>query len=243
MHPKSVSEKGVDLVKEFEGLHEVKEDGQVYPYKCSAGVLTCGYGATREVYKDTVWSQEYCEQRLMIDLNEHAEAVHHYVTVPLTQNQYDALTSFIFNLGAGAFKSSTLLKKLNQSLYDEVPEQFMRWNKARVNGKLTALAGLTRRRAAEAAMFSADAELTTEKGAPTMVQKPEVTATKSLRKSKTMAGAGIAGAATAMNEVAAQIQGLVSYAPMLKTLFLACAIGGIGLAAYARFKDNRAGIH
>jgi len=243
MHPKSVSEKGVDLVKEFEGLHEVKEDGLVYAYRCSASVLTCGYGATREVYEDTAWTQEYCEQRLMIDLNEHAEAVHHYVTVPLTQNQYDALTSFIFNLGAGAFKSSTLLKKLNKSLYDEVPEQFMRWNKARVKGKLTPLAGLTRRRAAEAALFSADAEMTTEEGAPVMVQKPEVTATKSLTKSKTMAGAGIAGLATTLNEVSGQIQGLVSYAPMLKTIFLVCALGGISLAAYARFKDNREGIH
>jgi len=243
MHPKSISQTGVDLVKEFEGLHEVREDGMVYPYKCSAGVLTCGYGATREVYEDTVWTQEYCEQRLMIDLNEHAGAVHHYVTVPLTQNQYDALTSFIFNLGAGAFKSSTLLKKLNKSLYDEVPEQFMRWNKARVKGKLTPLAGLTRRRAAEAALFSADAEMTTEEGAPVMVQKPEVTATKSLTKSKTMAGAGIAGLATTLNEVSGQIQGLVSYAPMLKTIFLVCALGGISLAAYARFKDNREGIH
>lgn len=243
MHPKSISQTGVDLVKEFEGLHEVREDGMVYPYKCSAGVLTLGYGATRNVFEDTVWTQEYCEQRLMIDLNEHAEAIHHYVTVPLTQNQYDALTSFIFNLGAGAFKSSTLLKKLNKSMYDEVPEQFMRWNKARVKGKLTPLAGLTRRRAAEAALFSADAELTTEEGAPAMVQKPEATATKSLTKSKTMAGAGIAGLATTLNEVSGQIQGLVSYAPMLKTIFLVCAIGGISLAAYARFKDNREGIH
>jgi lysozyme len=243
MHPKKISQTGVDLVKEFEGLHEVRKDGMVYAYKCSAGVMTCGYGATRKVFGDTVWTQDYAEKRLMSDLNEHAEAIKSYVTVPLTQNQYDALTSFIFNLGAGAFKSSTLLKKLNKSLYHEVPEQFMRWNKARVKGTLTPLAGLTRRRAAEAALFSADAEMTTKDGAPTMVQKPVATAPKSLAKSKTMAGAGIAGAATAMNEVAGQIQGLVSYAPMLKTVFLLCAIGGIALAAYARFKDSKDGIH
>ena len=243
MHPKSISQTGVDLVKEFEGLHEVREDGMVYPYKCSADVLTCGFGSTKGVSEDTVWTQDYAEERLMVDLNEHSEAIHHYVTVPLTPNQYDALTSFIFNLGAGAFKSSTLLKKLNKSLYHEVPEQFMRWNKARVKGTLTPLAGLTRRRAAEAALFSADAEMTTEDGAPTMVQKPVATATKSLAKSKTMAGAGIAGLATTLNEVSGQIQGLVSYAPMLKTIFLVCAIGGISLAAYSRFRDNREGIH
>jgi len=58
-----------------------------------------------------------------------------------------------------------------------------------------------------------------------------------------MAGAGVAGMATGLNEIAGQIQGLVSYAPMLKTIFLICAVGGIALAAYARFKDNKEGIH
>jgi lysozyme len=243
MHPKSISARGVELVKEFEGLHDLKEDGMVYPYKCSAGVLTQGWGATRDIEEGKGWSIDYCEERLTHDINEHAEAIKHCVKVPLTQNQYDALASFIFNLGASAFKSSTALKKLNKHLYDEVPEQLMRWNKARVNGKLIPLAGLTRRRAAEAALFSADAKIITPDGTPTMVQAPVATATKSLAKSKTMAGAGIAGAATAMNEVAGQIQGLVSYAPMLKTVFLICAIGGIALAAYARFKDSKEGVH
>ena len=214
MHPNSISNKGVDLVKEFEGLHELKEDGMVYPYKCSAGVLTQGFGSTRGIKADQGWTTEYCEERLTKDLNEHAEAIKHYVTVPLTQNQYDALVSFIFNLGATAFRNSSLLKILNQNKYHEVPAQLMRWDKARVNGKLIPLAGLTRRRVP-----------------------------KSLTKSKTMAGAGIAGMATALNEVSGQIQGLVSYAPMLKTVFLICAVGGIALAAYARFKDSKEGIH
>ena len=243
MHPKKISKAGIKLVKEFEGLHRLKDDNLVHSYKCPAGVWSVGYGSTKDVYSDTKWTREYCEERLMDDLNEHAKAITKYVTVPLTQGQYDALTSFIFNLGENAFKNSTLLTKLNKSLYHEVPEQFMRWNKARVKGTLTPLAGLTRRRAAEAALFSADAEMTTEDGAPTMVQKPVATATKSLAKSKTMAGAGIAGLATTLNEVSGQIQGLVSYAPMLKTIFLVCALGGISLAAYARFKDNREGIH
>ena len=124
-------------------------------------------------------------------------------------------------------------------MYHEVPAQLMRWDKARVNGKLVPLAGLTRRRAAEAAMFSADAQLPSEIGGTLMVQAPTTSVPKSLAKSKTMAGAGIAGAATAMNEVAGQMQGLIAYAPMLKTVFLVCAIGGIALAAYARFKDSK----
>ena len=242
MHPKKISKAGIKLVKEFEGLHRLKEDNFVHSYKCPAGVWTNGFGSTKGVGSDTKWTKKYCEERLISDLNEHAKAITKYVKVPLTQGQYDALTSFIFNLGAGAFKSSTLLSKLNKSLYHEVPAQLMRWDKARVKGVLTPLAGLTRRRAAEAALFSSDAQLPSDKNGPVMAQKPTVQAPKSLAKSKTMAGAGIAGAATAMNEVAGQIQGLVSYAPMLKTVFLLCAIGGIALAAYARFKDSKDGL-
>jgi lysozyme len=243
MHPTTVSKDCVELVKKFEGLHKLKEDGMVHAYRCVANRWTCGFGATRGVRSGVTWTKEYCELRLIEDLDEHGKIVKKYVNVPLTQSQYDALTSFVFNLGGGNFRSSTLLKKLNKGLYDEVPEQIMRWNKARVDGKLTPLRGLTRRRTAEAAIFSRDAQLPSDEGGPAMPQKVTAEAPKSLAKSKTMAGAGIAGAATAMNEVAGQMQGLVAYAPMLKTIFLVCAIGGIALAAYARFKDNKEGVH
>lgn len=243
MHPNTVSKDCIELVKKFEGLHKVKDDGMVHAYRCPAGKWTCGFGATRGVRSGVTWTKEYSEMRLIEDLEEHGKIVKKYVNVPLTQSQYDALTSFVFNLGGGAFRSSTLLKKLNKGMYDDCPEQIMRWNKAKVDGKLTPLRGLTRRRSAEAAIFSRDAQLPSDEGGPQMPQKVTAEAPKSLAKSKTMAGAGIAGAATAMNEVAGQIQGLVAYAPMLKTIFLICAIGGIALAAYARFKDNKEGIH
>ena len=243
MHPNTVSQDCIELVKKFEGLHKVKDDGMVHAYRCPAGKWTCGFGGTRGVRSGDTWTKEYSEMRLIEDLEEHGKIVKKSVNVPLTQSQYDALTSFVFNLGGGAFRSSTLLKKLNKGMYDDCPEQIMRWNKAKVDGKLTPLRGLTRRRSAEAAIFSRDAQLPSDEGGPQMPQKVTAEAPKSLAKSKTMAGAGIAGAATAMNEVAGQIQGLVAYAPMLKTIFLICAIGGIALAAYARFKDNKEGIH
>ena len=243
MHPNTVSKDCIELVKKFEGLHKVKADGMVHAYRCPAGKWTCGFGGTRGVRSGVTWTKEYSEMRLIEDLEEHGKIVKKYVNVPLTQSQYDALTSFVFNLGGGAFRGSSLLRLLNQGKYDECPEQIMRWNKAKVDGKLTPLRGLTRRRTAEAAIFSRDAQLPSDEGGPQMPQKVTAEAPKSLAKSKTMAGAGIAGAATAMNEVAGQIQGLVAYAPMLKTIFLICAIGGIALAAYARFKDNKEGIH
>ena len=243
MHPNTVSQDCIELVKKFEGLHKVKDDGMVHAYRCPAGKWTCGYGATRGVRSGVTWTKEYSEMRLIEDLEEHGKIVKKSVNVPLTQSQYDALTSFVFNLGGGAFRKSTLLSKLNKGLYDDCPEQIMRWNKAKVDGKLIPLRGLTRRRTAEAAIFSRDAQLPSDEGGPQMAQKVTAAAPKSLAKSKTMAGAGIAGAATALNEVAGQVQGLVSYAPMLKTVFLLCAIGGIALAAYARFKDNKEGVH
>jgi lysozyme len=243
MHPQSISEEGVGLIKRFEGLHKVGKDGKIRAYRCPAGKWTCGWGSTKGVRSGTTWTEAEAEERLRQDIKEHEAIVKQYVQVPLTQGQYDALVSFVYNLGGGNFRSSTLLKKLNQGLYDEVPEQLMRWNKARVDGKLTALKGLTRRRAAESAIFSADAKFPSDEGGPVSPQKVEAAATKPLSKSKTMAGAGIAGAATALGEITPQIEALVPYSESMKTLFLLCAIGGIALAAYSRFKDHKEGIH
>ena len=243
MHPDTISNDGIDLVKTFEGLHKVQPDGTISAYLCPAGKWTIGYGSCKGVRSGMKITKEEAELRLREDLRTAEADVKRYVTVPLTQGQYDALVSFVFNLGAGNFRSSTLLKKLNQGLYNDVPEQIMRWNKARVGGKLTVLNGLTRRRAAEAAIFSRDAKLPSAEGGPTMPQKVAAAAPKPLAKSKTMAGAGIAGAATALGEITPQIEALVPYSESMKTIFLLCALGGIALAAYARFKDHKDGVH
>lgn len=240
MLPDSVSDTGINLVKKFEGLHKLGEDGKVHAYRCPAGKWTIGYGATRGVRSGVVWTVEEAEKRLAEDLNDHAKAIHRHVHVPLSQNQYDALVSFVFNVGEANFKSSTLLKKLNQGLYDEVPEQLMRWNKARVEGKLTPLRGLTRRRSAEGALFSMDAKLASD-GGDIMPQKVAQEDPKPLTQSKTMAGAGIAGAATVLSEVTPQIEALVPYSDNIKTIFLLVALAGIGLAMYARWKDHSEG--
>jgi lysozyme len=241
MHPQKVSNECVELVKKFEGLHALKNDGMVHAYRCPAGVWTCGYGATKSVRSGVKWTVAEAEQRLTQDLDDHGQAVKKYVNVPLSQGQYDALTSFVFNLGEGAFRGSSLLKKLNQGLYDEVPEQIMRWNKAKVDGKLQPLRGLTRRRSAEAAIFSRDAQMPSDVGGPQMPQKPTAEAPKPLTQSRTMAGAGIAGAATMLGEIAPQIEALVPYSDNMKTIFLLCTVGGIALAAYARWSDHKKG--
>ena len=137
-----ISQEGVNLIKHFEGC-------RLEAYKCPAGVWTIGYGHTKGVKEGEAIEQEAAEAFLIEDLEAFEQAVARLVKVPVTQQQFDALVSWTFNLGAGNLAESTLLRKLNNYQYAEVPEQMMRWVKA--GGQV--LDGLVRRRAAEAALF------------------------------------------------------------------------------------------
>jgi len=138
------SENGIELIKEFEGCRQVA-------YQDSVGVWTIGYGHTKTAYEGRLAIKKTCERLLAEDLVEFEEYVDTLVKVPLTQNQFDALVSWTFNLGPGNLQESTLLKKLNQGLYAEVPTEMRRWNKA--GGEV--LDGLVRRREAEVSLFLA----------------------------------------------------------------------------------------
>jgi lysozyme len=93
---------------------------------------------------------EQADQLLQEDLRLVERAVQRLVQVPLNDNQFSALASFVFNVGSGNLESSTLLRLLNRGWYEQVPAQLLRWNKA--NGEM--LGGLTRRRAAEGRLWS-----------------------------------------------------------------------------------------
>lgn len=135
--------KGIALIKEFESV-------QLHAYKCPAGIWTIGAGHTGpDVSPGMVITEGQADEILAGDLHKFEKAVNSAVKVPLTQNQFDALVAFTFNVGEGNLKSSTLLKLLNEGKYQEVPAQMLRWNKA--GGK--ELAGLTRRRKAEGDLF------------------------------------------------------------------------------------------
>ena len=142
-----ISDKGLELIKHFEGC-------ELEAYKCAAGVWTIGYGHTKDIQEGDKWSQDKADFMLWRELEEEYEKyVHDYVHVPLNQSQFDALVSWTYNLGPANLKASTMLKKLNNGEYEEVPAQMARWNKATVNGKRTVLEGLTRRRKAEGQLF------------------------------------------------------------------------------------------
>lgn len=136
----NTSPAGAEIIKKAEGL-------KLKPYLCPAGVLTVGYGHTGNV-KGTITEAE-AEALLKADLLKFEEAVLKHVRVPLKQHQFDALVSFVYNVGTGAFANSTLVKLLNQGKYKEAADQFPRWNKS--NGKV--LPGLVTRRAKERELF------------------------------------------------------------------------------------------
>lgn len=137
-----ISEEGIALIKKFEGC-------RLESYLCSAGVLTIGYGHTREVLEGAQITQGEADEMLWEDIKSFEGYVNDLVFVPLKQCQFDALVCWTFNLGATNLAESTMLKKLNALEYAEVPYQMRRWNRAR--GKV--LDGLVRRREAESLLF------------------------------------------------------------------------------------------
>lgn len=140
--PFQYSERGLDLTREFEGC-------RFRAYQDTGGIWTIGYGHTKGVKLGDECDMKQAVKWLQEDVQEAVDAVNRLVKVKINQAQFDALVDFVFNLGAGAFAKSTLLRMLNAYDYVGATAQFARWNKD--NGKV--VAGLTRRRAAEAKMF------------------------------------------------------------------------------------------
>ena len=136
------SGQGVALIKKFEGC-------ELKAYQCSANVWTIGYGHTRGVKEGDEISADKAEYILLEDLIEFEKYVDQLVTVSLNQDQFDALVAWTFNLGPTNLKESTMLLRLNDGQYDEVPAQMARWNRS--GGEV--LEGLKRRRKAEGLLF------------------------------------------------------------------------------------------
>ena len=138
----TTSQKGIDLIKEFEGC-------VLKAYKCPAGVWTIGYGTTQGVKPNMVITQAQAETFLKRDIKP-VESVLNGMGINYTQWQFDALVAFVYNLGVGAFKSSTMYKYIVAKRKDvEITDQMVRW----VNSGGKPLLGLKRRRVAEANMF------------------------------------------------------------------------------------------
>jgi GH24 family phage-related lysozyme (muramidase) len=164
----NLSQRGLDLIKSFEGYHRRLPDGNCIAYRCPAGVWTIGHGVTVGVKAGMIWTPKQAEEALQRELEGHERAVLRLVKVDLNQNQFDALVSFAYNVGNGALEKSTLLKKLNKGDYPGAQAEFMKWNKAA--GKT--LRGLSIRRAKEAALFAERVEEKEGDPLPQMVDEP-----------------------------------------------------------------------
>jgi GH24 family phage-related lysozyme (muramidase) len=139
---RQINDKGLRILKSFEGL-------RLEAYLDPVGVWTIGYGTTSGVRSGMVITATEAEDLLRQDLRRFEAAVAENVKVSINDDQFSALVSFTYNVGEGALSSSTLLRLLNQGNIQGAADQFPRWNKA--GGRV--LAGLTRRRNAERALF------------------------------------------------------------------------------------------
>ena len=138
----TISQKGIDLIKTFEGC-------KLFAYRDSVGIATIGYGHTKDVRIGMSITQKQAEEFLKSDIKP-VERILNGMGVNYTQNQFDALTSWIFNLGEGNFKKSTMYKNIVARKSDiEITDQMVKW----VNAGGKPLVGLKRRRVAEANMF------------------------------------------------------------------------------------------
>ena len=144
-----LSQKGLELIKSFEGL-------SLKPYVCAGGINTIGYGNTyytngkKVSLQDKPITKQQAEELLKHSLSTYEKAVDSFCRDDISQSNFDALVSFAYNLGTGALQKSTLIKKVNANPKDvTIADEFLKWNKA--NGRV--LAGLTRRRQAEANLY------------------------------------------------------------------------------------------
>ncbi len=146
-----VSKKGVDLIKSFEGL-------RLNAYKDSAGIWTIGYGTIQyedgtPVKKGDVINEDQAEHLLQFEIFKKTKKLNQFLPV-LNQNQFDACTSLAYNIGVNGFEGSTACKKIKSNPCDEtIKQSWILWNKARVDGVLTEIKGLTKRRQKEVELY------------------------------------------------------------------------------------------
>jgi lysozyme len=137
------SPQGIELIKKHEGLRLVA-------YRCPANVWTIGYGHTRTAKSGMVISGDEADKLLRADIEMAERAVNQLIVANLTQNQYDALVSFVFNVGRGNFEKSTLRVTVNNDPNDkQISLEFKRW----VYASKVLLPGLVRRRDEESNLY------------------------------------------------------------------------------------------
>jgi len=254
MNDYKLSQVGLAHIKRFEGL-------RLKPYRDSAGNLTIGYGCLlghEEIASGVIELNDngidmlihfnrgithgQAEALLKQDVKHAEDGVKVLVEVPLTRYQFDALVSFVFNVGWGNFKRSTLLKKLNSGDYAAVPTELKKWRKA--GGKV--LAGLVKRREATAKLWCKQYNKQQQQHDSKTWRQAEV---KHPVKSRTLQGAAVAASGQVVNWLQ-QISDIKAGADQLTSgigeyaqwLAIALTLAGLAYIVYARCDDRREGL-
>ena len=240
------SAEGAALIKEFEGF-------RARAYLCPAGVPTIGYGTTKGVTHEDVRngravSRDLAESYLRRDLAQFEAGVLRLCARTPTQPQFDAMVSLAYNIWLGGFERSTVLRAHNAGDTMAAARAFSLWNKARVGGTLQALPGLTRRRAAEAALYltqaaADDAPDVAPDAMPQAVEPERTMMASQINRASAVAGltASVAAANEVMevvNKAKAQADGLGDW---LVPLLLLVAVAGAGWAIYERVRQRQQG--
>jgi lysozyme len=223
---------GLDLIKEFEGFRSKS-------YRCPANVLTVGFGHTSMagpplVTENMSISRAEGERILKADLKKYEAYVREAIKVELTPAQYSAAVSLCFNIGGSAFKRSSVARFCNKRQWKSAADAFMLWNKA--GGKV--LPGLTRRRAAEAALFMSDDALDDDDIRPIVDEpkgKPMLASTTNLAAGATAA----AGVTAAGKEIVDNTSGIVSNTGLFTMFLLLVIVAGAAWIVRERWQKAR----
>lgn len=222
---------GIALIKEFEGFRSKA-------YKDAVGVWTIGYGHTSmagppDVKRGLTITNAEGEKILKRDLVKYENAVADLLKVEVSSNQFSAMVSLCYNIGPANFKKSSVIRFVNKRQWQNAANAFALWNKA--GGRV--LAGLTRRRAAEAALFLKDDEVS-ESNAMTLIDvpkgKPAVMSTTNIA----AASAGAAGVTAAVRDVADNAKEIVSGVDVTMVL-IGVIVVAVGWIIWERYKKSR----
>ena len=227
------SSKGIALITEFEGFRSKA-------YLCPAGVPTIGYGFTLGVQLGDTITKEQAKRRLARELESYEAAVSRACTNEPNQNEFDALVCFAFNVGIGGMRKSSVIKAHNRGDHQAAARAFQLWNKA---GGVV-YAGLTRRRAAEAALYLTPMpdDVSDPAEGPALDMPQRIDPESSLTRSPIVAGSGIAAGATAAAEVARSVSDVrEALGDWLPWVLVAVAVGAAAYVAWTRLQQRRGG--
>lgn len=230
----------------WDGVVEIasSEGCRLTAYLCSAGVPTIGWGETVGVKLGMRWSQAEADERFCKELTEYADAVRAACKVQPNDNQLAAMVSLAYNIGLGGFKKSSVLRNHNKGDYAAAARSFALWNKARVNGVLTEVRGLTLRRARETAMylkpFAYEGWFDVEPEMPQAVEpESKLQASPIAQSGAVSIATGALAAASQFSSEAKQVAENLSINPLMVVAVVAVVIGAV--AIYQRYKQRAEG--